>query len=1078
MKTYRIRVHWGYWMFYAQHYFHHADYCWDGGVSADGGRIGSCALIVYDGICGRFGPSVDRLAPLDEPRWRWNAQHVNNRLGGVVFDVEGTPETVVHIRTRTADLDFSIGELIEERHIRKHVGSRYSNVNLEVSFDGEDFRNWREQDLAVVSEQTGRWHEAVYAGDFGFPTVRIQLAEWAAIRPGATIDIPLPAPRWRLPEREGPRAVRAVFCAIARNIDRGDTTTIKYAVALNGREVTRSTQRFQLLGSQGGEIVCVEEPEVELPEDIFGPENNFLTVTHVAGKADLVIGKVWLEEMPFRDFEIVVCPAWVVRDEPFVIEFRCRTPQQDVRAELPDGIRCLDEMPAALPAGRHRFTFLAEQPLANATVRYTSASGTCEAVIQQVFSGTPESFPMRVGTDNIVFPPSVPERTHEVLKYIADRQLCDHYSIRICPRKVLRGWIEHCRKYGIHYSIEHNIDPASVRDLELSGDPLFTAGYRLTECDGPIFGYDHSAGISDALVDILPSEQRTMRTAYEAFEAYWRALKKRKSDVFGPEIDVWGHVSTLSHYVCYRAGLPVCVSQLNKSHNVLLLSEARGAVRAYRRPLWATYIAEGAHINPEGDQNLRMWWLSLYLSYVMGASFADDEQHLLRTWHEFLYGPHDRDLVIRQQVTADFNRFVKTHPRRGELRVRQAVLIGRYACDVADGMCNPDGGPVRVWRNFGGIDATWSPGEPEYGMCCADKLFPGVWLHSLEQSPEAVRRWYCGSPFGETELLTVDSSPEVLGDYGLLMLLGWNTMDDKQYDALKRYVADGGTLFMAVPHATTNEGRGFLEAGLEPLNLLRDGDFSDLFGVRITGPGAPIRAIEIVDAERNPASRAELRFDMGSSFRRMPAGPHHQPARVADVQLSGAEVLARVKESGRPVLVRHRVGKGEAYLLTTWAYPGNSWIRGFVTEVVAGLAKHNPRDVGLEDDTGDVYYTVRTESDSGLTRIHLLNTDWSGAGNEKRCRMRLGEHWIDLTVREGRLSELIWQKDVAILVEDPHVFVETVEEGEGGWTLTAHGCGEATVGVWTPGHQDRRWKEVPIRFGSSSVCTVALDVAR
>ena len=1074
MKTYRLRVHWGYWMFYGQHHFQHTDYCWDGGVTADNGRIGSCALIVYDGLCGRFSPGIDRLAPLAEPRWHWNAQHANYRLGGVVFEVEGTPETVVHIRTRTADLDFSIGELLEKRHILKHVGLRYSNVNLEVSFDGEDFRNWCPQDLATLSEQTGRWHDGVYAGDFGGPTVRIQLAEWAVVEPGGAIDIPLPAPQWRLPEKEGSRAVRAVFCAIARNIEEWDTT-IEYAVALNGREVTRTQQSFQIIGHSDDEIVGVEEPEVELPEELFHPEENILTVTHEAGEADLVIGRVWLEEIRFRDFEIVVCPVWAIRDEPFVIELRCRTAQQDVRAELPDGVCCLDEMPAALPAGNHRFTFLIDRPLADATVRFTSAAGTCEAVIQ-VFSGTPESFPMRVGMDNVVFPATVPERTHEVFKYITDNQLCDHYSIRCRPPiEVLRGWIEHCRKYGIHYSIEHDSDPANVRDLALSGDPLFTAGYRLTECDGPIFGYDQMAEISDALVDILPSAQRTMRTAYEAFEAYWRALKKRKSDVFGPEIDVWGHVSTISHYVCYRADLPVCVTQLNKSHNVFLLAEARGAIRAYGRSLWATYIAEGAHINPEGDQHLRMWWLSLYLSYVTGAGFADDEQHLLRTWHEFLYGPHDRDLAIRIQITKDFNRLVKTHPRRGALQVRQAVLIGRYACDVADGMCDPDGTPVRVWRNFGGLDETWAPSEPEYGMACVDKLFPGVWLHTLAQSPEAVRRWYSGSPFGETELIPVDSAPEVLGHYGLLMLLGWNTMDDRQYDTLKQYVEDGGTLFMAVPHATRNEGRGFLDNGLKPLNLLRDGDFADLFGIRVTGAGAPIRAIEITDAECNPAALAELPIDTSSHFRRVPVGPYHEPARTAEVELAGAEVLARETESGSPVFVRYRVGKGEAYLLTTWAYPGSAWLRGFVTEVVAGLAKNNPRDVELEDHTGDVYYTVRTESDTGLTRIHLLNTDWSSAGNEKRCRMRLGECWVDVTVREGRLSELIRQKDMAVLVEDPGVFVDKIEKGDSGWTLTAHGCGEASVWGRALGHQDRAWEEVPIRFGDRSVCTVTLD---
>ena len=149
-----------------------------------------------------------------------------------------------------------------------------------------------------------------------------------------------------------------------------------------------------------------------------------------------------------------------------------------------------------------------------------------------------------------------------------------------------------------------------------------------------------------------------------------------------------------------------------------------------------------------------------------------------------------------------------------------------------------------------------------------------------------------------------------------------------------------------------------------------------------------------------------------------------------------------------------------------------------MTEVVAGLAKNNPRDVELEDDTGDVYYTVRTESDTALARIHLLNTDWSSAGNEKRCRMRLGAHWIDISVREGRLSELIRQGDMAVLVEDPNVFVDTVEEGKSGWTLTAHGCGEASVWVRPLGHQDRSWEEAPIRFGSRSVCTVALGEPR
>lgn len=1073
MTTYRLRVQWGYWMFYAAHQFHHADYVWDGGVTADQGRVGKCALIHYDGICGRFGPSKDRLVPLPEPRWRWFVRHTNYRLGGVVFEIEGTPKTVVHVHTRTADLDFTIGELLEERYLVEHVGPRYNHVNLEVSFDGEDFRNWRPDELAARSERTGRWHGAVYADEFGAPMTRIQLADWVAVAPGGKLTVPLPAPRWRL-LRTGQRAVRATLGTIARHLG-GPASEIGYAISLNGCEIARDRRSYQYICHLEEKIVGVEEPVAVLPEALFRPDENTLTIAHESGEAELVIGKVWLEEIPYRDFEFTVCPAWVIQDESFVIELNCGEEHRDVRAELPDGIRGEDEVPSTLSAGRHRFRLLATRPLANAVIRFVSASDACEAVIEQVGSVMPESFPMRVGMDNIVFPETVPEKTYEVFQYMTDQRIADHYSIRCRPsREVLRGWIEACRKHRIHYSIEHDSDPANVRDLDLAGDPLFTAGYRLTECDGPIWGYKQMPQISGPLVEAIPPEKRTMRTAFEAFEAYWDALKKRKSDVFGPQIDVWGHVSTISHYVCYRAGLPVCVSQLNKSHNVLLMSEARGAVRAFDRNMWATYIAEGAHVNPEGDQHLRMWWLSLYLSYVMGAAFADDEQHLLRTWHGYLYGPHDRDLTIRIEMTAAFNRRVKTHPRRGELQVSQAVLIGRYACDVADGLADEDGGPVRVWRNFGGPDESWRPGEPEYGLCCVDKLFPGVWLHSLEQSPESVRRWYCGSPFGETEIIPIDAAPEVLEHYRLLILLGWNTMDERQYGALGDYVERGGTLFMAVPHATRNEDRTFLDRGLEPLDLLRDGDFSDLFGVRVTGPGTPIRAIEVVDAANNPAAQAGVPIDTSHrDFRRVPAGPYQEPARAASVEMAGAEVLARDSQSGQPVLVRHRVGRGVAYLLTTWAYPGNPWLRGFVTEVVAGLAEHAPRAVTLEDHSGDVYYTVRKE-DTGLHRIHLLNTDWSSAGNEKRCRLRLGEHWVDCAVREGRLTEMLWQNDLAILVEDSNVFIDAVERDAQGWTLTAHGCGETSVQVQRIDSEDPAWKDVGIRFGHQSVATVQI----
>ena len=245
-----------------------------------------------------------------------------------------------------------------------------------------------------------------------------------------------------------------------------------------------------------------------------------------------------------------------------------------------------------------------------------------------------------------------------------------------------------------------------------------------------------------------------------------------------------------------------------------------------------------------------MWWLSLYLAFVAGAAQVNDEEHLYHTWHQRLYGPSDRVTLLRRDIMRRFNRYAKTHPRKGKLQVKQACLIGRYACDVNDGLSRTDDlaalAPL-VWRNFGGTGELWRPSTTEYGLRYLDVFFPDVWLHTLEQSPERVRRWYAGTPYGEIELIPIDAPAEVLSQFKLLLLLGWNTMDEAQYGKLKAYVEDGGTLFMSVPHATKNESRAFLGNNLEPLNLVHDGDFGDLFGARVKGRGG--RLVRILAEE-------------------------------------------------------------------------------------------------------------------------------------------------------------------------------------------------------------------------------------
>ena len=106
-------------------------------------------------------------------------------------------------------------------------------------------------------------------------------------------------------------------------------------------------------------------------------------------------------------------------------------------------------------------------------------------------------------------------------------------------------------------------------------------------------------------------------------------------------------------------------------------------------------------------------------------------------------------------------------------------------------------------------------------------------------------------------------------------MLGWNTADDAQYGRLKSYVEGGGTLFLSLPHLTRNEEREFLWNGLEPLNLIRDGDYTDLFGVRVAGRGP---AVGNVVAESGTRDNPLAGYAQSASFFRLPpVPPLHDP---------------------------------------------------------------------------------------------------------------------------------------------------------------------------------------------------------
>ena len=1045
MCTYGIRIVWGYWMPYAPYPFQHATYNWDGAVTAQRGSINRCWLITFNG---HYGDVAETVVPLEKAAWNWQAPDSQNRLGGILFEVAGSADTVIRFSSRTADMEFTIGALLQKKVVSRHLGQRYSNVDLTAMFDGYDPQLDQPQDSQLLAEIIGHPRRLILARDFRGPIHRWCCTDWSWAVPGGSVEVDVPPENRTDTGNADRRYLAATFMCLAissageetmdaviergaaYHLGRAGDAVLRYRVSLNGVEVHSAERRF----GHPARIGLVQEIRVEVPEADLNRDANTLRVTNGSDRHYLLLARVYLERRLEEPFAVTACPRWVLLNQEFSVELSCRSPLPELEIESPPGVQLVR-------SGVHRFSFVARQPLAEVEIRFRSGAMQCCARIEQVVACEQERYPMLVGLEDTTLRPVDSDYREHIIRDIHDSQIADMYVGRVLgDRERALEIAGYCRDYGISFQVADSCPFELASEIRQQAGSFFK-GYYWSECDGYLWGY---AAKPQYHRNSVQESERTMRTAYEDCVAYFRRMVDAVREVdkaLGPLV----LLSSVVHSQACVAGMETTLSQFNKSNNVLLIADARGAARTYRKPFWGTYQAEGGHVNPAGAQHLRMWWLSLYLAFVAGAAQVNDEEHLYHTWHQRLYGPSDKVTLLRRDIMRRFNRYAKTHPRKGELQVKQACLIGRYACDLNDGLSRTDDlgalAPL-VWRNFGGTGEQWRPATPEYGLRYLDVFFPDVWLHTLEQSPEAVRRWYGGTPYGEIELIPIDAPAEVLSQFKLLLLLGWNTMDAEQYGKLKAYVANGGTLFMSVPHATKNESRAFLSNNMEPLNLVLEGDFGDLFGARVRGRGGRlVRILAEEDVAGNPVAEV---YQQSDKFRYPSSEPLHAPVDLADVELCGAEVLAREADSGAPILVRNKVHKGTAYLLCTCDFPGNSHLVPLMTPLIRNLSSSLDWPVELDDASGDVYYTVRDEG-NGVRHVHLLNTDWSAAGNVKRCRLRLGGDWIEAEVAEGRLSEIVWCDNLALLVEDEKIHVDAVSIREDGFEIELHGYGRATL---------------------------------
>lgn len=436
-----------------------------------------------------------------------------------------------------------------------------------------------------------------------------------------------------------------------------------------------------------------------------------------------------------------------------------------------------------------------------------------------------------------------------------------------------------------------------------------------------------------------------------------------------------------------EAGIDIPVLELIPGDCNQMSAAVRGAVKAYNCKQWGTSIA----MAPYGGVKLDTQWFKryktgLYFSFLGGANFVSLESgHLVydqRASKAIIYygnvkqdkragkvfGFNSTEMKYSRAILREFYQFCQIHsrPKNGP-KVKIGFVHGNL--DGTPGLWNK-----YVWGQFRG--KKWLHGPAEWGWDYLDGLHhKEKWFNSYVQGEHD----FSGNPpYGQYDIVPVEAPLSVLGKYSCLVFLGWNTMTEEIYQKLKTYVSSGGHLIMAVPHLSTHVDRA------EEIRLYRGGNYSDLFGVVVNGKGKE--------------GVAGVKYFNDSSLRsyKVPKWRIHTDPRfigymtLANVKLTSAKVLAghatfhrsTVEELTKiPVLTENSIGKGKAFLITTWSYPGdkgmNLFMKDLLRTVTAG-EQGNIRVLCSDKIRYSVYEDV-LHNGARITTVYLLNADFDCA---------------------------------------------------------------------------------------------------
>ena len=1004
-----FRIDWGYQYLYSRRHYH-PYYHWDGHLECSNGVIEKVFQLDYPVIW--FGPGhCAKETLLESACWK---STTHRGLAGIRVEADVAEDAVFKLVTLSGTFEFKAKEILSDGRIEFPVGPKYLGCHIIVTRTGYYWFMPLAKPGQVVIE----------ADDL---SESVPVRNWARMRTA-----------WIAP-------TEAVEFEAELSETHGDCDeTILHIVAMAAPEYTPGDEKqihdnFPLTLFCDEKIVAEGKRYYREHDDFMQMlEDMWLRFPAVSGKHRfalkngngqffLLVTRLTLQQSEHRHLELSL-PPWALVGEPLIGRiFAAKTDRTTVRWEN-------QSLTLDLQFGWNEFPFSISKPGRDIVVSTDSTRG----IIPMVYALKDETPEVMVGYDMTVVPHDDSGCMDWLLDYTWRTRLGNIVVFRSfrfenphsykgvdVPDDLLARWGTFCRDHRIHVEAANAFDSGVL--TESAGDMLHSVGKH--EWPGAVYAFD-------------PDFEWCSEDMKTAMEHYLKRLKIEvdrahtvsKRAAFG---DASG-----GHRYCYLAGADFIRTETMVPHTQHLCSQARPAAEALSTGEWGVHIAIQHAFQPYYETHLGVYYLSLFQPWMMGASMIYEEDSLFELFKEERQAWDDLLTKGKRDMTRNFYRFVKTHPRKGAPTRKIAFIEGRYAAPFNGFICGTDQSPdYAVWGLFGKNDPLWGHRQPEKCRQLLDVLMPGASTQPLRQDYTKRRFFFSGTPYGDFDEVPTEAKQDYFDRYSLLLHLGWNTMIQEDYDKLSHFVENGGTLLIGLPQFSRHVKRDFLEEMLE-LNLWNDGDLRDFCGLKVIGPG------KRYSGQWNAIDRENYVIPELSA---VPSKSPEEdgPCRLAKLELAGAEPVIWDAMTGEPLVCRFRKGQGVVYTVTAYAYPGHEALQRVMAAVIAKLAAENLPKCHVDDPSREVFWNEWVENDN-VRRLMLLNTDWTTAGNRKRVVIDSGDIQFETDVVEREAKILTVLPNMILEPDSPELHVEVLDDG----SIRCHGTGSHQITLHFADHTE------------------------